>query len=121
MAAANPEGGTRTGTKPKPKRPKGMPVARGFTHVNGSLPAASELTAAIETLARAGILTENRSRKLSVRVDPGPFELMAERLGTDNPTEVVNAALAMAAAPNRFKAWLMTTGDRLPDDFELPV
>jgi hypothetical protein len=98
------------------------PVApRGFPHVKGSLPAAGELTAAIETLARSGALTQSRSRKLSVRVDPGPFELLAERLGTDNPTEVVNAALAMAAVPNRFKTWLMTTEDRLPDDFELPV
>jgi len=89
--------------------------------VKGSLPAAGELSAAIETLARSRILTDSRSRKLSIRVDPGPFELLAERLGTDNPTEVINAALALAAAPNRFKMWLMTTEDRLPDDFELPV
>ena len=89
--------------------------------MNEALPAADELTAALDTLARSGALTEVRSRKLSVRVDPGPFELLAERLGTDNPTEVVNAALALASAPNRFKAWLLTTEDRLPDDFELPV
>jgi len=49
------------------------------------------------------------------------FRLVAERFGTDNPTEVVNAALALAAAPNRFRIWLATTNDRLPDDFELPV
>jgi hypothetical protein len=29
-------------------------------------------------------------------------------------------AFAVVAAPNRFKIWLMTTEDRLPDDFELP-
>lgn len=93
----------------------------GFPHVRKALPAAGELSAAIDILSRSGVLTEGRSRKLSVRVDPGPFDLLAERLGTDNPTEIVNAALAMAAAPDRFKIWLMTTGDRLPDDFELPV
>jgi hypothetical protein len=119
---------TKVATKPKDRvsakdsESRPLPVAlRGFPHVKGSLPAVGELTAAIETLARSGVLTESRSRKLSVRVDPGPFQLMAERLGTDNPTEVVNAALAIAATPNRFKTWLMTTEDRLPDDFELPV
>ena len=125
MAATKTEAGTSVGVKRKARGPKGQPavkpVAKGFTHVKGALPAAGELSAAIETLARARVLTDSRSRKLSIRVDPGPFELLAERLGTDNPTEVINAALALAAAPNRFKTWLMTTEDRLPDDFELPV
>jgi hypothetical protein len=125
MAAMKSETGTSAGVKRTTRGSKGQagikPVTKGFAHVKGSLPAAGELAAAIETLARSRVLTDSRSRKLSIRVDPGPFELLAERLGTDNPTEVINAALALAAAPNRFKTWLMTTEDRLPDDYELPV
>jgi len=105
--------GDRVGLETAPE-PSGL---RGFQHVDGSRPAA----AAREILSRAGVLTDGRSLKLSVRVDPGVFRLVAERFGTDNPTEVVNAALALAAAPNRFRIWLATTNDRLPDDFELPV
>jgi hypothetical protein len=33
----------------------------------------------------------------------------------------VNASLALAAAPDRFKTWLRETKDTLPDDFELAV
>jgi hypothetical protein len=102
-------------------RDRALERLRSFAHVNEALPAAGELTAALDTLGRSGTLTEVRSRKLSVRIDPGPFDLLAERLGTDNPTEVINAALVLASAPNRFKTWLMTIEDRLPDDFELPV
>jgi hypothetical protein len=33
----------------------------------------------------------------------------------------VDTALAVAAAPDRFKAWWAETPATLPDDFELPV
>lgn len=78
---------------------------------------------AISELAETGRLTGARSEKISARVDPGVMEAAAERLGLrrTDVSDVVNAALALAAAPDRFKTWLRTTEDTLPDDFELAV
>lgn len=75
---------------------------------------------ALEELAIAGQLTGAQSERISVRVDPGVVTAAAARLGLDrgNISELVNAALALAAAPDRFKAWLRDTPDTLPDDFE---
>ncbi len=42
----------------------------------------------------------------------------AARLGLTNPSDVVNASLAVAAAPDRFKAWWTETHATLPDDFD---
>ena len=55
-----------------------------------------------------------------MRVDPGVLRAAA-RLGMTNPSDVVNASLAVAAAPDRFKAWWAQTHAALPDDFELAV
>ena len=76
---------------------------------------------ALEELAIAGQLTGAQSERISVRVDPGVVTAAAARLGLDrgNISELVNAALALAAAPDRFKAWLRDTPDTLPDDFEV--
>jgi hypothetical protein len=78
---------------------------------------------ALAELARTGKLTGANSEKISVRIDPGLMKAAAERLGLphDAITHVVNAALALAAAPDPFKVWLRETTDRLPDDFELAV
>jgi hypothetical protein len=43
------------------------------------------------------------------------------RLGLTNPSDVVNAALAVAAVPDRFKAWWAEPRGTLPDDFELGI
>jgi len=56
-----------------------------------------------------------------MRVDPGVMRAAAARLGLTNPSDVVNASLAVAAAPDRFKAWWAETHATLPDDFELAV
>ena len=73
---------------------------------------------ALAELAARGAITGARSQKLSVRVDPGVLAAATERLGLAQPSDVINASLALAAAPDRFKAWLRATPDRLTDEFE---
>ena len=82
-----------------------------------------DVARALDALAAAGTLTGARSERISVRVDPGVMAAAAQQLGleTGNISDVVNAALALAAAPDRFKAWLLDTKDALPDEFELAV
>lgn len=80
-----------------------------------------ELAAALRRLSALGLLTGARSRKVSVRIDPGVMEAASRELGLTNPSDVVNASLALAAAPDRFKAWLRDTKDTLPGDFEPAV
>jgi hypothetical protein len=82
-----------------------------------------DVARALAELASASRITGTRSEKISARVDPGVLGAAAERLGLDkrDVSDVVNASLAVAAAPDRFKAWLRDTGDTLPDDFELAI
>lgn len=79
------------------------------------------VVAALAELRLAGAVTGSRSQRISVRVDPGVMRAAAGRLGLTNPSDVVNASLAVAAAPDRFKAWWAETHAALPDDFELAV
>jgi hypothetical protein len=79
------------------------------------------VAAALAELRLAGAVTGSRSQRISVRVDPGVMGAAAARLGLTNPSDVVNASLAVAAAPDRFKAWWAETHAKLPDDFELAV
>ena len=76
------------------------------------------LDRALAELAARGAITGARSQTVSARVDPGVLEAAAERLGLAHPSDIINASLALAAAPDRFKAWLRSTTDRLTDDFE---
>ncbi len=79
------------------------------------------VAAALAELRLAGAVTGARSQRISVRVDPGVMRAAAARLGLTNPSDVVNASLAVAAAPDRFKAWWAETQATLPDDFEPAV
>jgi hypothetical protein len=79
------------------------------------------VAAALAELRLAGAVTVTRSQRISVRVDPGIMRAAAERLGLTNPSDVVNASLAVAAAPDRFKARWTETHATLPDDFELAI
>src|SRR5208282_2525927 len=63
------------------------------------------VAAALAELRLAGALTGKRSQKISVRVDPGVMRAAGARLGLTNASDLVNASLAVAAAPDRFKAW----------------
>ena len=82
-----------------------------------------EIERALGTLAAEGKVSGARSTKISVRVDPGVLSAAAARFGLAETdiSGVVNASLAVAAAPDRFKTWLNNPGDRLPDDFELAI
>jgi hypothetical protein len=79
------------------------------------------VAAALAELRLSGAVTGTRSQRISVRVDPGVMRAAAARLGLSNPSDVVNASLAVAAAPDRFKAWWAEAHATLPDDFELAV
>ncbi len=82
-----------------------------------------EVAQALKTLAADGKVTGSRSAKISARVDPAVFSAAADRLGLPESgvSDVVNAALAIAAAPDQFKAWWRDPGPKLPDDFELAI
>jgi hypothetical protein len=76
---------------------------------------------AMSLLVSRGVLTGSQSRRLSARVDPGLLEAAKQRFGVTNESDVINASLAMAAAPDRFKAWLRDNQDTVTEDFELPI
>jgi len=76
---------------------------------------------AVVFLTHQGVVTGIRSKKVSTRVDPGVMDAARKRLGLTNDADVINASLAMAAAPDRFNAWLMESQDTVTDDFELAV
>ena len=81
----------------------------------------ARLKLAYARLSDMGAVTGIRSRKLSVRIDPGIIDAAAKELGLTNPSDVINASLILAASPDRFKNWLRETEDQLPDDFELAL
>ncbi|HSK41378.1 MAG TPA: hypothetical protein VK943_16560 [Arenibaculum sp.] len=82
---------------------------------------AKRVELALSRLRESGRLKGESSKKLSVRVDPGLVSAAAERIGADNPTDVINTALALMASPDPFVQWFLTTKDKLPEDFELAV
>ncbi len=74
---------------------------------------------ALTVLGAKGVLGQGASKKLSARVDPGLLEAARAKMGVDNDTDLLTAALALAAGDDDFGAWLITRGARLPADFEL--
>ncbi len=83
----------------------------------------ADIDRAMAKLTEEGKVSGARSVKISVRVDPGVFAAAAEelRLPETDVSAVVNASLAVVAAPDRFKAWWKDPGNPLPDDFELAI
>lgn len=79
------------------------------------------VAAALVELRLAGAVVGARSQRISVPIDPSMVRAAAARFGLTNPSDVVNASLAVAAVPDRFKAWWAETHATLPDDFELAV
>ena len=76
---------------------------------------------ALSTLAASGKLKGARTQRLSARVDPGLIKAARAKTGLDNDSELVNAALAVLAAPDDFGAWFAAQAGRLPKDFELEL
>ena len=107
--------GSGAGGMAEAQQPLSPPPLRSLP---GLLVADPALDRALAELAAQGAITGARSQKVSARVDPGVLAAAAARLGLTQPSDVINASLALAAAPDRFKAWLRSTTDRLTDDFE---
>jgi hypothetical protein len=76
---------------------------------------------ALSTLAARGQLEGARTERLSARVDPGLIKAARAKTGLGNDSELVNAALAVLAAPDDFGPWFAAQGGRLPKDFELDL
>jgi hypothetical protein len=102
---------------------RALPTQHTMQQPGKPAPGNTTVRRALAELAAAGKLTGQHSEKISARVDPGVMEAAAAQLGLsrDDVSAVVNAALAVAAAPDRFKTWLRTTDDTLPDGFELAI
>jgi hypothetical protein len=76
---------------------------------------------ALSTLAARGKLKGSRTERLSARVDPGLINAARAKTGLGNDSELVNAALAVLAAPDDFGPWFAAQAGRLPKDFELEL
>jgi hypothetical protein len=76
---------------------------------------------ALSTLAASGNLKGSRTERLSARVDPGLIKAARTKTGFNNDSELVNAALAVLAAPDDFGPWFAAQAGRLPKDFELEI
>jgi hypothetical protein len=103
--------------------PDATPAASGKAGLMKLTRGNPDIGRALAALAEQGMVAGVRSTKISARVDPGLLLAAATRLGLAETevSDVVNASLALAAAPDSFKAWLRDPGDPLPDDFELAV
>ena len=76
---------------------------------------------ALSTLAASGKLKGSRTERLSARVDPGLIKAARAKTGLDNDSELINAALAVLAAPDDFGPWFAAQAGRLPKDIELEL
>ncbi len=76
---------------------------------------------ALATLTANGALQGARTKRLSARVDPGLIEAARSKTGFSNDSELVNAALAVLAAPDDFGPWFARQAGRLPKDFDLEL
>ena len=76
---------------------------------------------ALSTLAASGKLEGSRSERLSARVDPGLIKAARAKTGLGSDSELVNAVLAVLAAPDDFGPWFAAQAGRLPKDFELEL
>jgi len=81
----------------------------------------AKLAFALKALAENGKLTGIRTRRMSARVDPGLVEAARKKTGLNNDSELINAALAVIAAPDDFGPWFAAQAGRLPKDFELEL
>ena len=105
MAESNP-----TGTRARKARRAATPKVAAFQ--------APRVQHALAGLIAKGVLGRSGTRKVSARLDPGLLDAARAKLGADNDTDLLTAALAIAAGEDDFGAWLVTRGARLPADFE---
>lgn len=99
--------------------PKRRPSSRRDAAIGDTI-AAAQASEALQKLRADGVLA-GEAEKVSVRIDRGLLAAAAQKLGSDNTTAVVQAALAAYVAPDPFVEWLLSDRDRLPPDFELAI
>jgi hypothetical protein len=80
---------------------------------------AARLAHAIDAVKVSGRLSGARSKRVSVRLDPGLVEAAKANSGIENDSDLINAALAAVAAPDDFGPWFVTQAGTLPADFEI--
>jgi hypothetical protein len=81
----------------------------------------ARLDFALSTLAASGKLSGARTERLSARVDPGLITAARTKTGLKNDSDLINAALAVIAAPDDFGPWFAAQAGRLPKDFEVEL
>ena len=81
----------------------------------------AKLAFALKALAEQGKLSGIRTRRMSARVDPGLVKAARMKTGLKTDSELINAALAMIAAPDDFGSWFAAQAGRLPKDFDLEL
>jgi hypothetical protein len=81
---------------------------------------ALQASSALRQLEAEGVLT-GQTEKVSARIDHGLLLAAARKAGSDNTTDVIQAALAAFVAPDPFVEWFLSDKDRLPADFERVV
>jgi len=74
---------------------------------------------ALSFLSAKGLLGKSPSKKVSARLDPGLLEAARAKIGADNDTDLISAALAIAAGEDDYGAWLVSQAGVLPVDFKL--
>jgi hypothetical protein len=56
---------------------------------------------------------------MGARIDPGLVQAARNKTGLINDSDLINAALAVLAAPDDFGPWFAAQAGRLPKEFEL--
>jgi len=94
---------------PKLGRPK-----RPVLGIRPTYPIVSaRLAFAFKTLREHGLLAGARTKRLSARVDLGLINAARIKTGLENYSDLINAALAVIAAPADFGPWFATQATRL--------
>jgi hypothetical protein len=86
----------------------------------GSKLVEAQVAGAFRVLEKAGVLT-GHADKVSARIDRGLLTAAMRKLGSDNTSYVLQAALAAFVGRDPFVEWFLSDRDRLPADFELAI
>jgi len=112
---------TATAPREREKRSPRVRSKRFTLKVTADPTTLARISFALRKLERDASLRGARSKRLSVRVDPGLVAEARRRTGIAKDSELVNAALAVIAAPDGFGAWFVAQAGRLDEDFELAL
>jgi hypothetical protein len=111
MESARPKRGVvRAANKPRVRK----------SRAPGSKLVEAQVAGAFRVLEKAGVLT-GHADKVSARIDHGLLTAAMRKLGSDNTSYVLQAALAAFVGRDPFVEWFLSDRDRLPADFELAI